>query len=47
MCVEYKANLEYNISVNKSRSNYRKTHGTIHHIISELVDKISVQGLAL
>ena len=39
-CVEYKANLNYNINVNKS--NYSKTHGTIHHIISELVDKISV-----
>ena len=41
-CVEYKANLEYTITANISGRNYWKTHCTIHHIISEFVDKISV-----
>ena len=44
-CVEYKANLEYNITPNKSGRNYWKTQGTIHNIINELVDKLSVLGL--
>ena len=44
-CVEYKAKLEYTITPNKSGRTYWTTHGTIHHIISELVNKISVLGL--
>ena len=41
-CVDYKANLEYTITANISGRNYWKTQGTIHHIIREFVDKISV-----
>ena len=45
-CVDYNPNLEHNISVNTSRPNSLKMHGTIHQSINELVHNISVYDFA-
>ena len=41
-CGDYNPNLEHNISVNTSRKNNLKKHGTINQSNNELVHKISV-----